>query len=82
MPDPLTTKSAAQPVDPQSAAREVNDAYERISTEVHKVIVGQNEVVDELLMCIFCGGHALVVGVPGLAKTLRFNKLVPMNPLH
>ena len=75
MPDPLTTKSAAQSVDSKSAAREVNDAYERISNEVHKVIVGQNEVVDELLMCIFCGGHALVVGVPGLAKTLLISTL-------
>ncbi len=75
MPDPLTTKSATQTVDTQSAAREVNDAYDRISKEVHKVIVGQDEVVDELLMCIFCGGHALVVGVPGLAKTLLISTL-------
>lgn len=75
MPDPLTTKSETQPVDPQSASREVIDAYDRISKEVHKVIVGQDEVVEELLISIFCGGHALVVGVPGLAKTLLISTL-------
>lgn len=75
MPDPLTTKSTTQPVDPQAAAREVNDAYQRISKEIHKIIIGQDEVVDELLISIFCGGHALVVGVPGLAKTLLISTL-------
>jgi len=70
MSDPLTSQKTIQASDPESAAREVTDAYERISSEIHKVIVGQDEVVDEVLTCIFCGSHALVVGVPGLAKTL------------
>ena len=38
--------------------------------EIHKVIVGQNQVIDEMLITLFCRGHCLVVGVPGLAKTL------------
>jgi MoxR-like ATPase len=38
--------------------------------ELHKVIVGQNEVIDQLLSAVFTGGHCLLVGVPGLAKTL------------
>ncbi len=75
MPDPLTSKSASQVTNAEDAAREVNDAYRRITTEVHKVIVGQDEVLNELLMAMFCGGHALVVGVPGLAKTLLISTL-------
>jgi MoxR-like ATPase len=37
--------------------------------------VGQDAVVDQILLCIFSGGHALLVGVPGLAKTLLVNTL-------
>ena len=39
-------------------------------TEIHKVIVGQDDVVDQVLISIFSKGHCLLVGVPGLAKTL------------
>ena len=69
MPDPLTAKPAVQATDPETAAHEVNAARERITSEVHKVIVGQDQVLEELLIAMFCSGHALVVGVPGLAKT-------------
>jgi len=57
------------------AIEQVQDAYSRLVTEVHKVVVGQDEVVEQLLMCLFCRGHALVVGVPGLAKTLLISTL-------
>jgi len=75
MTDPLAAPAAHLPDDPAAAAREVTSAYDRIKAEVHKAIVGQNEVVDELLTSIICGGHALVVGVPGLAKTLLISTL-------
>ncbi len=75
MPDPLTAKQAVKATDPETAAREINDAYARITKEVHKIIVGQDEVLGECLMSMFCGGHALVVGVPGLAKTLLISTL-------
>jgi len=75
MPDPLTNKPVVQVTDPTAAAREINEAFDRISREVHKVIVGQDEVLTQLLMVIFCGGHALVVGVPGLAKTLLISTI-------
>jgi MoxR-like ATPase len=75
MTDPLEAKAAVEPIDPEQAVREVTDAHERISTEVHKVIVGQDQVLEELLTCLFCGGHALVVGVPGLAKTLLISTI-------
>ena len=45
-------------------------AYDQIRTEIKKVIVGQASVIEELLIALFAGGHCLVVGVPGLAKTL------------
>ena len=47
-----------------------NRGYEQIRGEIRKVIVGQKLVVEELLIALFAGGHCLVVGVPGLAKTL------------
>jgi MoxR-like ATPase len=75
MPDPLTNKPPGQLTDPTTAAREINEAFDRISKEVHKVIVGQDEVLTQVLMVIFCGGHALVVGVPGLAKTLLISTI-------
>jgi MoxR-like ATPase len=50
--------------------RELASAYGRMTEQIAKVIVGQNEVVEQLLMALFSRGHCLLVGVPGLAKTL------------
>ena len=47
----------------------------RIKKEIAKVIVGQEEVIDDLLVALFCKGHCLFVGVPGLAKTLLVSTL-------
>ncbi len=49
--------------------------YERLTTEIHKVIVGHNEIVDQVLVCLFAGGHVLLEGVPGLGKTLLVRTL-------
>jgi MoxR-like ATPase len=46
------------------------DQRTRLLQQLSKVIIGQQEVIDNVLLTIFCGGHALIVGVPGLAKTL------------
>jgi MoxR-like ATPase len=46
-----------------------------LKKEIAKIIVGQDAVVDQILLCIFSGGHALLIGVPGLAKTLMINTL-------
>ena len=46
------------------------NSYQNFKKEISKVIVGQNDVVDQVLMSVFCDGHSLLVGVPGLAKTL------------
>ena len=48
----------------------LRDARTRMVNEIGKLIIGQQEVVDQLLVALFCGGHSLMVGVPGLAKTL------------
>src|SRR5581483_3558836 len=52
------------------AVRELAAAYERLSEQIGKVIIGQKAVVEQLLMALFSRGHCLLVGVPGLAKTL------------
>ncbi|QRR01096.1 AAA family ATPase [Dyadobacter sandarakinus] len=52
------------------AAEAIKVAYEKIRKEIGNVIIGQDEVVKRLLTAIFCQGHCLLVGVPGLAKTL------------
>ena len=44
--------------------------YNNFRQEISKVIIGQNDVVKEVLISVFCNGHCLLVGVPGLAKTL------------
>ena len=46
-----------------------------LKNEISKIIIGQEEVVDQILLSIFSGGHALLVGVPGLAKTLMVNTI-------
>ena len=50
-------------------------AHRQMRSEVGKIIIGQEKVLDQLLMAIFCRGHALLVGVPGLAKTLMVSTL-------
>jgi MoxR-like ATPase len=63
-------------IEPQESMADVedvkrfNNAYENIRAEIGKVIVGQESVIEELLIALFAGGHCLLVGVPGLAKTL------------
>ena len=47
--------------------------YQRLKEEIAKVIVGQHKAVDHVLLSVLCGGHSLLIGVPGLAKTLMVN---------
>jgi MoxR-like ATPase len=61
--------------DASSSTAFVKDAFDRIRNEVHKVIVGQEEVLEQATLSMFCGGHAVVEGVPGLAKTLLISTL-------
>ncbi|MEL6812501.1 MAG: MoxR family ATPase [Bacteroidota bacterium] len=55
------------------AVEQLVSKYNALRQEIKKVIVGQDEVVEQVLLSIFSGGHALLIGVPGLAKTLLVN---------
>lgn len=54
---------------------ELKKAREKIEEEISKVIIGQKKIIEELLTAIISGGHCLIIGVPGLAKTLLVNTL-------
>ena len=63
----------------------VNDLvkkYQSLQTEIGKVIIGQKDAVNFTLLSIFCGGHSLLIGVPGLAKTLLVNTVSEALGLH
>ena len=64
------------------AVAETRRAIERVRKEVHKAIVGQDDVVEQAMLAILCGGHAVVEGVPGLAKTLLVSSLARTLSLH
>lgn len=57
------------------AIDELRDVFERLKKELARVIVGQHDVIERLAICLFARGHALLMGVPGLAKTLLVSKL-------
>jgi MoxR-like ATPase len=55
---------------PEDAVRHVQHAGKALKSELHKVIIGQEEMIEEMLICLCARGHCLTIGVPGLAKTL------------
>jgi len=57
------------------AVKDLNAAYEKMTEQIGRVIVGQAKVIEQVLVAMFCQGHALLVGVPGLAKTLLISTL-------
>ncbi len=58
-----------------TAVENLSVSHERIKSEIRKVIIGQEEVIDQLLISLLSAGHCLLVGVPGLAKTLLISTL-------
>ncbi len=68
---------AEKPTSPQGheAIERLGAAREKIKTQLEQVIVGQTDVIEELLICLFSRGHCLLEGVPGLAKTLMISTL-------
>ena len=56
-------------------AESFKDAFESLKLEIGKIVVGQNEVIEQLLISLFSNGHCVLVGVPGLAKTLLIKTL-------
>jgi MoxR-like ATPase len=63
------------------SAEKVSEGRERILAELRKVIIGQDEVVEQVLIALFTGGHCLITGVPGLAKTLLIKTLADILDL-
>src|SRR3954470_22935886 len=61
--------------DDVQAIDRLREAYGKLTAELGRVIVGQQEVIEQLAICLFARRHALLMGVPGLAKTLLVSKL-------
>ena len=75
--DPDAEREPAAAVPPPAASKDdietveaLNVAYQKMTEQLGRQIVGQHEVIEQVLVAVFCRGHALLVGVPGLAKTL------------
>src|SRR5437867_3113678 len=67
--DIMSSPTDITPAEAQ-AVKDLSSAYKQMTEEIGQVIVGQKQVVEQLLMAMFSRGHCLLVGVPGLAKTL------------
>jgi MoxR-like ATPase len=74
--------TAALSGDDVSAIDELRDKYKDLRTELAKVIIGQDLVIERLLICILARGHGLLMGVPGLAKTTIVNSLAQAMSLQ
>jgi MoxR-like ATPase len=66
---------ATIPADDQAAAAMLVNSYGRIVEEMGKFIVGQHDVIEQLVIAVLAGGHCLLEGVPGLAKTAMIRSL-------
>src|SRR5438445_3236052 len=67
--------STSDPMSDVQILEKLRAAHRKMRAEIGKIIIGQEAVLDQLLMAIFCRSHALLVGVPGLAKTLMVSTL-------
>jgi len=64
-----------------SEINELRRSYEEMLDEIAKLIIGQKEVIHQVLVCLFCNGHSLIIGVPGLAKTMLVNTIAEILDL-
>ena len=77
-----TVKTAEEPkIDEVKALAEIKSAHKKILSEIGKVFIGQTKVVEEVLYALFAQGHVLLIGVPGLGKTLLVNSLAQLLDL-
>lgn len=74
-PHPKPTQDLSDPTDPQEAVSYFENSFNAIKREVSKTVIGQAPIVDQLLISLFSRGHCVLVGVPGLAKTLLIQTL-------
>jgi len=79
----LITSASPAAIEADVAAIErLHEAHQRLKNELARVIIGQERVIDQLLICLFARGHALLMGVPGLAKTLLIHTLSDLLSLR
>ncbi|WP_437187567.1 AAA family ATPase [Planctomicrobium sp. SH668] len=71
----MTETSQTLAHDDVQRIEQLRDAFNRLKSELGRVIVGQSDVIDKLAICLFARGNTLLMGVPGLAKTLLVSKL-------
>jgi MoxR-like ATPase len=74
-PSATTEKTALESADDIALADRMKDGADRIRAELHKLIIGQQDVIEHMLYTLFVGGNSLIIGVPGLAKTLLVHTL-------
>ena len=81
MPNRVATITTVKKTDDVEAVRELTSAYESIKKEIAKVIIGQDAIVEQLIVSFLARGHCLLIGVPGLAKTLLIKTLADVLDL-
>ena len=74
-------KAVSAPIDEAKALADIKNVHKKIMTEIGKVFIGQTKVVEEVLYALFAKGHVLLIGVPGLGKTLLVNSLAQLLDL-
>lgn len=79
---PQVTDTPKTIQDEQQAVQLIRSSRENISSELRRVIIGQEQVIQELLISLFAGGHCLITGAPGLAKTLLVRSISQIFDLH
>lgn len=77
----MAQRSTAERINDVDAAKDLQQSYEALRAEIAKVIVGQDKIVEQLLISLLARGHCLLVGVPGLAKTLLIRTLAEVLEL-
>ena len=78
----MTETPTSLPADDVAAIDELQQVYGRLTEELGKIIIGQQQVIEQLAICLFARGHALLMGVPGLAKTLLVSRLAETMALE
>ncbi len=81
MDDHLPQADALEAEDDIALARDLNARWARLRTELGKLIVGQDAVIEQVMLTILAGGNSLIVGVPGLAKTLLIHSIAQVLEL-
>jgi MoxR-like ATPase len=77
----ITSDTPATAAEGQAVVARITEAQQRIKTELAKVIIGQDDVIDELIIAMLCRGHCLMTGVPGLGKTLLVKSIAQIFSL-